>query len=319
MKPTQWIEKFQDDLRKMNSPFMAGNFKESCLIHSKGGYGIFLLEDYNGKRYTVKVTYFGDNLEIPVGLYVKQFASSIPNLLHVEGVYKGGNPLGYPLFTKNVLNDTGCKKEDLVSIFTERQRTDKYFYYLTKACSYNLGYYFGTMKGTLTFNAFVGFSFSLLVGLQTLHRLGVWHRDLGTRNVLMCKSDIANKYSNIRYTYNDGTNNKTWTLSYKDLENRDMKLIDYGEASVMDDITDHCLKFKNEVSVSLVLLLDTMWRRVIDKTDEREKQYADLKSRLKACTTTILDPMLNSEIYDSISNISSNNTYDVELLPFLMS
>jgi len=160
MEPTVWLKKIAKEYKLKKFPF--DDYKQSCLIYSKGDYGIFLLERNDGERFTVKVK---NNLyldyESEISLYIKYFASHIPNLLHVENIYSGENPFSKNLFKTPKKLDITCKDvKEPEKIFIEKF----YSYYLTKACYFNLGYYFGPKnKGELTYNAFVGFSFQLLL------------------------------------------------------------------------------------------------------------------------------------------------------------
>jgi serine/threonine protein kinase len=308
LKPTEWLQKLN---KTSLSYFPYDKFEKSCLIYSKSNYGIFLLEDKNGKRYTVKVkayTYLVPPEE-NTALYVKHFASHIPNLLHVEDIYMGATPAYADLFKKPQRIDPTCKDGNLYTLFGH---SGKFLYYLTKACYYNLGYFFGPkIKGELTYEAFVGFSFQLVVGLQTLHRLGVWHGDIKPANILVCNSEIAQKNRYIKYTYNDKI---SWTLSYDVLENRDFKIIDYGESKVLNDITEGCKSFKYEVNVAFYNIITLMWKKVINK--QNINLYEDFIFRLKNCETDINDIMLEAPIFEKLKNLDVKNSYEVKLLPY---
>lgn len=310
MKPTDLVLELSKE--KLKS-FPSTSFSKSCLRYTKKLYGIFLLEDYIGKKYNVKVFEKHSNQEIPISLYIKKFASHIPNLLHPLNVYSGENPMYYNLFREDRLENPVCVDKNIRDIFTYN---GDYSYYLTDNCSYNLNYYLGKGKGILTYDTFVGWVFSLLVAIQTLHRLGIWHHDIKLANILVCDSEISKNYSNITYIYDDGVNSRSWTLNYKDLKNIDLKIIDYGDSRVVDDITNSCEDFSNEISIALVAVLDIMWKKVIDKDQEKEEKYFDLKNKLKNCSTTIIEPMFNSKIFDSLISESSNDAYNVTLLNF---
>ena len=310
MKPSEWVEKF----RRMVSfsKFPRERFSKSCLIYSKGLYGIFLVEDREGKRYTVKVSSFAYGIKMPyevsVGLYLKKFASNIPNLLHLEDIFIGENPESYSLFSKPKLEDSFCRDKELFSIFKEKI----YIYILTKACYYNLGYYLGKHKGTLSYYAFVGFSFQLLVGLQTLHRLGIWHRDVKAANVLVCDSEIAKTYSNIVYKYG---NEGKWVLSYPKLGNRDLKWIDFGESGVYDEIDFPCKTFEYEVNVASVNIINLMWKKVEDKLFP--ELYEDFVKRLQTCSTSLVDVLFNSPIFNVLKEKEEiGSSFQVDLLQF---
>lgn len=309
LKPNEWLKKIETEFLLKSFPY--SDYSKSCLIYSKGNYGIFLLEDKNKERFTVKVK-IGEYLyfEETIALYIKYFASHIPNLLHVENIYKGPNPSTMKLFYKPEKIDDNCKDINLHKIFSHGR---EFLYYLTKACNYNLGYYFGPKSGgSLTYNAFVGFSFQLSVALQTLHRLGVWHRDIKPANILVCKSEISKNNKYIRYNYK---NIKSWTLSYDILEDRDFKIIDYGESQVLNEVENPCTTFSYEVSVSFYNIITLMWKKVTDK--KNEDLYEDFINRLKNCTTNINDIMFEAPIFEQLSTQYKNlPAYEIELLTY---
>lgn len=277
--------------------FPFNKFDKSCLIYSKGSYDIFLLNEIGGTEtyYVVKIKMFGFgssgdfDKEENIALYIKQKYKNMPNILVPEDIYIDKTPINYSLFTdKNKrLNLPQCKEAKLSQIFTY---TDYYSYYLTKAGLYNLGYYLGTYKGHLSYNAFVGFSFQILAALLTLHNIGVWHGDIKPQNILVANREIFSP--NISYKYRD----KVWTIKYSDLSNRDMKLIDYGESKIIEGIENTCEVFKYEVNVGIVNVLQTMW----SKTDEKEshlQEYEELIQLLKNCKTKIINVISDAEIY----------------------
>jgi serine/threonine protein kinase len=311
MKPTEWI-KYLTETEKFEQ-LDTGKFSQSCMIYAKGTYGIFLIDG----RYTVKVKqYFYNDNEILIGLYVDRFASHIPNLLHVIDVFVGDNPITYPLFNTK-LTDYRCKDLDSKTVFKNTFGTEygKYSYYFTDACFYNLNYYLGKNKGTFTYDAFVDFVFGILVGLQTLHHLGILHNDFKAPNILLCESSIKTEY--IQYVYQKSENQTpiTWTLSYKNMDNRDIKVMDYGDAKVINDVANHCTSFTFEITFALVAVFELMWRFVLDKDEIKEQLYQDLIRRCKTCTTTLLDIMVNAEIFLPIQNINTqSSTHIVNLL-----
>lgn len=310
LSPTEWVEKIYRDFVLTDFPYY--KYNKSCLIYSKRDYGIFLLEDKNNEKFTVKVKsgYLLDKEEI-IALYVKHFASQIPNLLHVENIYRGVHPRLMNLFTKTEKIDITCKDTNVKNIFSMIETV--FLYYVTKACNYNLGYYFGPkVNGTLTYDAFVSFSFQLTVALQSLHRLGVWHRDIKPANILVCDSSIAKNNRYIRYNYN---NEKTWTLSYDVLNDRDFKIIDYGESQVLNDVNEPCNTFTHEVSIGFYNVIILMWKKVTDK--KNEDLYNDFIFRLKTCNTNLNDIMLEAPIFDELAKKYTDvPAYEVNLLPY---
>ncbi len=310
MKPTELIKNINESIISKKYKFKTfpyKNFKKSCLIYKKGEYGIFYVIDNDGNSFVIKVIndYFINEVELPISIYIKTYASHIPNLLHFEDVYVDVNPINIPLFSNknNKLTIPICKNNNIRDVFVDIDGT--YAYYMTKACSYNLGYYLGKHGGSLSYDTFVFFTFQLLVALQTLHRLGIWHKDIKTSNILIC--NINKTYDNIKYKYN----NKSWTLPYKDSDYRIIKLLDYGESVIVDDIITPCSDFKYEVNVSLYNVIRTMWNKVLH--EKNINMYNNLMKQIKECDTSILDIMLNAEIFNSYIN-DGNNSEVVNLL-----
>src|SRR5437867_3249650 len=124
-------------------------YKGSCLIYSKGSYGIFLVMGLDDKAYVIKVVLGGyqgrEDNETAIALYLLKFLkkNEFPNLMLPEGIYEGENPVYYTLFRgkDKKLNLPQCKELDVAKVFPNTRWN--YNYYVTKACSYNLGYYFG--------------------------------------------------------------------------------------------------------------------------------------------------------------------------------
>ena len=327
LKPSQWLKKLLNEITF--KPFPVDTFSKSCLIYFKRDYGIFILQSKDKVYYTVKIQLYFESAgiieyntqELLIGLYLKKFAKDIPNLLHVQEIYIGKNPNSYPLFIRDPLQLSNCKNADLREIYPVNRRRDEVFsYYMMETCNYNLNYFLGVNKGTLSYETFLGYSFGLLVGLQTLHRLGIIHRDMKTANILLCNSKIAKEYSNIKYIYkNSQGRQKTWTIPYSLLNDMDIKIIDFGEAEIIDtDITNECQMFKNEISVALVEILNTMWKKVIDKDNTKENNYLILSNNLRNChidSNNTLVEIMFSPIFN-IFQKDSPNSYHVHLLPF---
>lgn len=314
MKPTEWINKILNYKTLNLVDFPVDKFIKSCIIYFKRHYGIFLLTDINGKYFTVKVNMidlYGIGFEYATGLYLKQFANHIPNLLYPEDIYKGNTPLDYPLFNnpRQKLQEVSCKDVNITNIFPYEYANLVYHYYLTKACDYNLGYYFGKYGGSFTYDSFVGFVFQLLVGLQTMYRLGVYHGDMKPANILLCSSEIAKTNRIITYKYGDV---KTWNISYDILNDTDLKIIDYGNSKVVDNIEDMFEAFNNEVIISLIGIIKIMWNKVINK--QKGENYLNLLDRLKECNTNLVDVMLNAPIFGELEN--GNTGHIVELLTY---
>jgi serine/threonine protein kinase len=312
--------KYMDDVlssyRPMDISFPYDEYVSSCLIYNKGNYGIFMIQNRKGELYTVKVSlYTIKNDEINISLYIKQNASHIPNILHVENIYRGSNPLDYPLFRYSSLENGLCKNKPLEDIFIH----NRYYYYLTKSCMGNLSYYTGTLKQKITYQQFVGYSFQVLVGLQTLHSLNIWHSDIKPANFLICNSDISPYFNNIIYKTQPNIEefNYSWAFSYQDLQNKDIKLIDYGEAIYLENNKIPCDKYGYEVKVALVNVIDILWKSIIgDKDEDKVNKFNDFRNNLKTCTTDLLDVMINSFIFhDNLSDFTENPTdYIVPLL-----
>ncbi len=291
------LDKMKNIEMRINiSDFPQEKFDKSCLIYNKSTYGIFLVTGKDGENYTVKVSMGNGPIlsdEIIIAFYIKEKLGDMPNLLVPENVYLGKNPINYPLFnnSNNRLNLSQCKVVTLNNIFFSKEI--EYNYYVTKACLYNLGYYLGTHKGLLSYKAFVVFSFQILTALQSLHKIGIWHRDIKTQNVLVCDSDIAKKgYRGITYVIND----VSWTVKYKDTDDRDLKVIDYGESIIMSDFENPCLKFSYEVTVAVVNIFNVMWAKVFDKG----LYFEELISSLRDCKTSIVDVITGAPIYKKL-------------------
>ena len=299
---------FLDTIEFREEKFPAERFDKSCLIYTKNNYGIFLVTSHTGQNYTIKVNSYLGHLteEILTSVYIQKKHVDMPNLLLPEAIYIGRNPANYPLFNdeKNRLKLKECKDANLREIFNERLT---HSYYVTKACLYNLGYYLGVHKGTLSYKAFVAFSFQILAALQVLHNIDVWHRDIKPQNILVCNSELVGKgYSGISYSGGDG---KVWTIQYEDTQGRDMKIIDYGESFIMKDTKNPCVAFEYEVTVATVSVFNVMWSKVVDKNGNSEK-FNNLISLLKNCKTTIFQVLQDANIYDDLL-YESVNTYKV--------
>lgn len=188
--------------------------------------------------------------------------------------------------------DKQCKNDiDMRKIFW----LPKYYYYLTPQCSFNMNYYLGTYKETLTYYEFVAYAFQLMVAVQTLHRLGIWHTDIKPANILLC-----NNMGRVQYNYQD----ISWSLETK----KTLKLIDFDISKVVDDISFPCQYFTNEMNaVGLVFMI--MWAKVVG--DKDETLYQDLITRTRMCQTSTLDIMLTAPIF---SPLLGKGGYEVNLL-----
>jgi len=145
-----------------------------------------------------------------------------------------------------------------------------------------------------------------------LHRLGVWHRDIKPANILVCNSEIAKKNRYIRYNYN---NEKFWTLSYNNLENRDFKLLDYGESKVVNNNTNPCKTFEYEVNNSFYNIIELMWQNVKDK--QNENLYGEFMKSIKNCKTSVNDILLESKIFEELTQkYNKEKAYEVDLLTY---
>ena len=302
--------------------FPANKFTKSCLIYTKNTYGIFLLEDKDGNHHVVKVNSNVDaSAENSLGLYIKKNIGNIPNILTPEGIYTGYNPQSYSVFSdKNKrLNIKECQDyKELSKIFTEYRLG--YSYYLTKACDYNLSYFFGIKnKGVITLAQFIGYSFQIIVGLYTLHKIGIWHKDFKPQNILICKKEVYE--NNITYISNSKEEKKeekkegnkmNWTLDYAELNNKDMKIIDFGESTIYKDVIFPCDTFKYEVNRALVTVIELMWSKTVNKVN-RLLDYEDLIIRLKECKTSLIDVMNEASIFN-VLRYTVNDAYNVNLL-----
>jgi len=299
--------------RPMDVAFPYNEFISSCLIYTKGHYGIFMIQNKKEEMYTVKVSMYSiKDPEINISLYIKQYAGHIPNILHFEHIYVGGSPLDYRLFLHSTLDSNTCLNTvpNLRDIFIH----NKYFYYMTKACIGNLSYYTGKLKQKITYQQFVGYTFQVLVGLQSLHKLNIWHKDIKAANFLICNSDIFPYYPNIIYTKEEGSYQTSWKFSYENLDYKDIKIIDFGEAVILENNNIPCVTYQFEVNVAIINVIKVLWNAVSGYKDEYK--YNDLIHNLRNCNTDLLDVMISSVIFqDNISETYNEpNDYIVKLL-----
>lgn len=296
----QWEQKLKEYKRKVGEVgiFPADYYKISCLIYSKGNYGIFLLKDWTGKFAVVKVIYFYDNMvESSLGLYIKDKAGNVPNLLHPEQIYKGDNPKRYRVFQNLNLQNNVCKKDaDIKKIFIQ---DDLYAYYVTQLCAFNLQAYLGREKKKLTYYQFVAFTFELLIALQTLYKIGVFHRDVKAANVLICDTDLED--TSVVYQTDKGLRR---VIDYEKSEYKYIKLADFGESILQDSITP-CMDFNNEIKIALVGTIDYMWRNTLNQ--ENPELYQLLVENLKGCQTDLYDIIERSNIFDILVGQNKNN------------
>lgn len=277
--------------------FPSQKFEKSCLLYTKNNYGIFYLTGNDGNNYTVKIMeHYGTlNPEIQMNLYIKKYASHIPNLLMYEGIYKDINPNRFSLFS-NKIEKSGCKDYKIEKIFTYNH---DYTYFLTKACLYNLGFFFGTYKGKISYQIFINYTFEIMIGLQTLHSLNIWHRDLKPANILLCEYNKITNYKSTKYVYGD----KSWVIFH--IDNKYMKIIDFGESIIAENVSsNHCQEFRYEVNVGLLNIIQIMWKNI--DGDKNIDNYEDLIAMIKNCKTNVLDIILNVKLFDNL--ISDKNT-----------
>lgn len=323
MTPSEWIKKIHSENYYREFPMEM--FRKSCLIYKKNDYGIFLLEDMNGEKYTAKVLYYPAPLagEVEISLYIKEVlelnkaldGEIIPTFLLPDYIYVGRTPLDYPLFNQMKDNNlsTACKSYDIRDIFfggsgsikdtyEKTKNRFKYVYYLTKACQYNLAQYFGVLKKTISYQTFVKFAFEFLVGMQTLYSLGIWHKDIKSPNILVCVSSVS-------YVYLFPNGERRFISSKGPEDNKVIKIIDFGEAKIYDT-TDRnntpCKLFMDEINFSVISILNLMWSKTVfsSKDDENKDiaqvKYNNLVSSLKACDTDLIPVLLNSDIFKDL-------------------
>ena len=98
--PTYWLNKLYKEWDKKRFP--VDEYINSCPIYSKRKYAIFLLTRADNNKDIVKIIDIissGYVPEIAIPLYLKHFASGIPNILLPIDIYLDMNPLNYKLFT----------------------------------------------------------------------------------------------------------------------------------------------------------------------------------------------------------------------------
>ncbi len=184
-------------------------------------------------------------------------------------------------------------------------------YYLTEACGADMGRYLGTggrgLGYTLDYNQFVGYTFQLLVGLQSIHRLGLHHNDVKPANVIVCGD--TTDFDNILYNYNG---ERYWCFSYGEvLRGNNIKVFDFGDVKIPRDMTQPCLVTKD--SVALVPIVKIMWNSTVGEKDQG--LFNQLIQNLQACETNLLDVMLESAIFNPFTvGCSPGQTHVVNLL-----
>lgn len=327
MKAGEW-NTFVEKLRKNNyyKDFPANLFKKSCIIYKKGDYGIFLLEDLNGEKYTAKILYYPAPLkgEIEISLYIKEFAAHIPTFLLPNYIYVGDSPINYPLFNSNRDNNMSlsCKPYNIRDIFfgsynPTTGRKIRYTYYITKACQYNLAQYFGMFKKTIDYNTFVKFTFEFLIGIQTLYTLGIWHNDVKAANLLVCQDNNSYVYifpnGERRFISSSSMSAEEETKS----NNQCIKIIDFGESKIVDNLDNNkvCKMFMNEINVAVTSILNLMWSKttVINNKNE-EIKYNKLISSLKSCETDLISVILNAELFNDLFAVPNVTYIPVKIL-----
>ena len=154
------------------------------------------------------------------------------------------------------------------------------------------------MKTRLTYDQFIGFSFQLIVAVQTIHVLDVIHGDIKHSNYIVCDTD------NDSVTYKDGKS--MWFINYREMNNKYVKLIDFGYAYV----GKKCSGEKRD-RYNLVLIMDFMKSKTDNFNDEYT--YKRFIEQLKDCDIN-LKTVLHSEIFDSLKISKSNSEYVVDLL-----
>lgn len=271
-------------------PLPIEKISKSCLIYIKNHYGIFIVEDINSVRYTVKVLVFGGFIEheVYIPLYLKKNAGDNPNILFPEFIYIGQAPQMYSVFRQSSPLSSQCKDGDLPYIFNSN--LNKYIYYFTRLCDSSMTQYFGPkgLNKKIDFETFSILAFQIISGLQTLHALGVHHRDIKHQNVLLC-SDNKN------YVY-ISEKNKWYIPSTK--ENKVAKIIDFGDSIATRKEIIPCKDLSNEIKYALKALLVFMWYNTMIKESQIYKnQYDDLINKIQNCSTSLFEVLKTADIF----------------------
>lgn len=262
--------------------FPEENYLQSCLIYSKSSYGLFLLKNKNGDYYVVKVSDIKDySRESAIGLFIKNRINDFPNLLVPEEIYQGLNPNAYSLFVHSVFFDDACKKENIREIFT----SNKYIYYITKACSFNLQKYI-FLGNKLSYYQFAGFTFQLILALQILYEIGVKHNDVKQANILVCDTHSSERIYQL--------GNITWFVNNELMEYKEIKLADFGESNVQL-LKYSCLNVRNEIKIALINVINYMWKNT---ETEIQYEYEELLENLKNCQTNLYDVIKESQLFN---------------------
>lgn len=152
--------------------------------------------------------------------------------------------------------------------------------------SLTMSYFLNTVK--LTKSNFYSLSFQLLYFIYSLHKIGISHLDIGSRNIWLQK--IKSEYKYILYPRNTGVGDATTSYYYVPLADSFhyiLKVGDYGESR--PELKNHC-----EDLIQVGSLLTDLHKNCKDCTS----LLIETVECLKSCTSTCLEFALQNTFAD---------------------
>lgn len=269
-----------------------------CLMYQKGPTVIFKALLPTDEIKLIKGVSPGGYIpgEFILGDYLYQRARDIPHIVHLETMFIAGRPevlmKKYPL-----LRDPTC-----INLNTIPNSYSNYVYGVYELCLTSLSKYIG--QNYLMINQFIGFCFQIIIGFYILEHLGIMHRDIKPQNIVVC--EMEQRYDYLIYQYKGNY----WTLDPNLLGYKYIKIIDFGEAILLDNV-DHCKFFNPDPRHICQFIINLLWKRIIadDRTVDNERMFMGLCKRLVECKEeSLMDILLTEEIFGKIRiNIVSKN------------